>query len=418
MELNSRSLAALVEVLAALLDFSEPADTVLHGFFRANPKLGKQERGFVAETAYVVLRHKRSLEKLIGGRATPRQFALVALSKYAGIGTAKLKSLLSAREADWLADLKSRSVELTAAERAELPDWLYDRLAQEYSSEELSALADALNRPAPLDLRVNIGRTSRDEVLRIFREQGLDARPTPYATTGIRLPVKIALAEHSLFKHGLIEVQDEGSQLLALLVAPKRREMVADFCAGAGGKTLALGALMHSQGRLYAFDVSQKRLDKFSPRLNRSGLSNVQVQTLAHERDARLKRLHTKLDRVLVDAPCSGLGTLRRNPDLKWRQQPRDIVEMQAKQLAIATSAAKLVKPGGRLIYATCSLLRAENEEVVNRLLDQNPQFSLLNCAEILSQQHVNLDTGTYLKLAPDRHATDGFFAAVMQRNN
>lgn len=418
MELNPRSLAALVEVLDALLDFSEPADTVLRRLFRANPKLGKQERGLVAETAYVVLRHKGSLEKLIGGRATPRQLALAALNKYAGIGTAKLKTLLSAREADWLADLKSRSLELTAAERAELPDWLYDRLAQEYSDDELRALADALNRAAPLDVRVNIARTSRDEVLRIFREQGLDAQPTPYAATGIRLPVKIALAEHSLFKHGLIEVQDEGSQLLALLVAPKRREMVADFCAGAGGKTLALGALMHSQGRLYAFDVSQKRLDRFSPRLKRSGLSNVQVQTLAHERDARLKRLHAKLDRVLVDAPCSGLGTLRRNPDLKWRQQPRDIDEMQAKQQAIASSATKLVKPGGRLVYATCSLLRAENEEVVSIILEQNPQFSLLNCAEILRQQHIDLDTGTYLKLSPDRHGTDGFFAAVMQRNH
>ena len=418
MELNARSLSGVVEVLDAMLDFGEPADAILQRFFRANPKLGKQERGLIAETAYAVLRHKRSLEKLIGGRAAPRQLALAALSKYIGLGTPKLKTCLSAREIDWLIDLKSRSIELTAAERAELPDWLYTRLAQEYGGEELQSLAEALNRPAPLDLRVNIARTSRDEVLRIFQEQGLDAKPTPYAPSGIRLPVKIALGEHSLFKHGLVEVQDEGSQLLAVLVAPKRREMIADFCAGAGGKTLALGALMHSQGRLYAFDVSQKRLDKFSPRLKRSGLSNVQVQTLAHERDARLKRLHGKLDRVLVDAPCSGLGTLRRNPDLKWRQQAADIDEMQTKQNAIIMSAAKLVKPGGRLIYATCSLLRAENEDVVDAFLAQNAQFSLLNCADILRQQHIELDSGEYLKLSPDRHGTDGFFAAVMQRQN
>lgn len=416
MEFNARSLSALTEVLDVILDFSEPADAVLHRFFRENAKLGKQERALIAEVAYIVLRHKRSLEKLIGGRVTPRQFAAAALNKYVGIGTVKLAALLSEREIDWLTDLKSRSPDLTPAEQAELPDWLYDRLALEYGEEALQALANALNRPAALDLRANIARTSRDEVLSIFREQGLDAQPTPHAPTGLRLGAKIALGEHALFKHGLVEVQDEGSQLLALLVAPRRREMVVDFCAGAGGKTLALGALMHSQGRLYAFDVSQKRLDKFSPRLKRSGLSNVQVQTLAHERDARLKRLHGKIDRVLVDAPCSGLGTLRRNPDLKWRQQPRDIEEMQTKQNAILMSAGKLVKSGGRLIYATCSLLRAENEDVVATFLQENPHFSLLDCAEILRHQHIELDTGTYLKLSPDRHGTDGFFAAVMQR--
>lgn len=417
MELNTRSFSALAEVLDVILDFKDPADSVLHRFFRANPKLGKQERALVAEVAYTVLRHKRSLEKLIGGRVTPRQYAAVALNKYIGIGSAKLKTILSEREIDWLTDLKSRTSEFLPAEQAELPDWLYERLLPEYGAEQLQALANALNRPALLDVRANIARTSRDEVVTIFSEQGLQAIPTPYAPTGIRLGAKIALGEHSLFKHGLVEVQDEGSQLLALLVAPKRREMVADFCAGAGGKTLALGALMHSQGRLYAFDVSQKRLDKFSPRLKRSGLSNVQVQTLAHERDARLKRLHGKIDRVLVDAPCSGLGTLRRNPDLKWRQQPRDIDEMQAKQNAILMSAAKLVKVGGRLIYATCSLLRAENEDVVAAFLQQNPHFSLLNCAEILRQQHIGLDTGEYLKLSPNLHGTDGFFAAVMQRD-
>lgn len=417
MELNTRSFSALAEVLDVILDFKDPADSVLHRFFRANPKLGKQERALVAEVAYTVLRHKRSLEKLIGGRVTPRQYAAVALNKYIGIGSAKLKTILSEREIDWLTDLKSRMPEFTPAEQTELPDWLYERLLPEYGAEQLHALANALNRPASLDLRANIARTSRDEVVTIFSEQGLQVTPTPYAPTGIRLGAKITLGEHSLFKHGLVEVQDEGSQLLALLVAPKRREMVADFCAGAGGKTLALGALMHSQGRLYAFDVSQKRLDKFSPRLKRSGLSNVQVQTLAHERDARLKRLHGKIDRVLVDAPCSGLGTLRRNPDLKWRQQPRDIDEMQAKQNTILMSAAKLVKVGGRLIYATCSLLRAENEDVVAAFLQQNSHFSLLNCAETLRQQHIELDTGEYLKLSPNLHGTDGFFAAVMQRD-
>lgn len=404
-----------VAALDEILELKEPADAVLQRFFRAHSRLGKRERGVIAETAYAVLRHKRSLEKFVGGRAMPRQLVLAALVRYLGFSATALQPHIAPAEAEWLKRAKSQPLDLSAAERTELPDWLYQRLFSEYGS-DIEALAAALTRPAPLDLRANIARISRDEVLERFRRQGLDAVATPYAPTGVRLPVKIALNEHSLFNEGLVEVQDEGSQLLALLVAPKRREMVADFCAGAGGKTLALGALMHSQGRLYAFDISRRRLDRFSPRLKRSGLSNVHVQLLEHENDTRLKRLHGKLDRVLVDAPCSGLGTLRRNPDLKWRQQASDIDEMRVKQHSIVVSAAKLVKPGGRLVYATCSLLRAENEDVVAGFLAQAPGFSLVNCGEMLRQQKIELDTGEFLRLRPDLHGTDGFFAAVMQR--
>lgn len=408
-------LTLTVEALDEVLELKEPADAVLQRFFRAHSRLGKRERAVIAETAYAVLRHKRSLEKFGGGRAMPRQLALAALTKYLGFSATALQAHVTPAEAEWLKHSKSQPLELTPAERTELPAWLYERLFSEYGN-DIEALASALNRPAPLDLRVNIARTSRDEVLERFKAQGLAASATPYAPTGVRLPIKIALNEHSLFREGLVEVQDEGSQLLALLVAPKRREMVADFCAGAGGKTLALGALMHSQGRLYAFDISQRRLDRFSPRLKRSGLSNVHVQLIEHENDTRLKRLQGKLDRVLVDAPCSGLGTLRRNPDLKWRQHATDIDEMRLKQHSIIMSAAKLVKPGGRLVYATCSLLRAENEDIVAGFLEQTPGFSLLNCGEMLRQQHIELDTGEFLRLRPDLHGTDGFFAAVMQR--
>ena len=163
------------------------------------------------------------------------------------------------------------------------------------------------------------------------------------------------LFRSELFSSGAIEVQDEGSQLLGYLVAPKRREMVVDFCAGAGGKTLLMGAMMQSQGRLYALDISEKRLKNLAPRLKRSGLSNVHAQIIASENDIKVKRLAGKIDRVLVDAPCSGLGTLRRNPDLKWRQSPRSIDELAVKQQAILSAAATLLKPGGRLVYATCS---------------------------------------------------------------
>jgi 16S rRNA (cytosine967-C5)-methyltransferase len=196
---------------------------------------------------------------------------------------------------------------------------------------------------------------------------------------------------------------------------------VVDFCAGAGGKTLALGAAMRSTGRLYAFDVSGHRLAALKPRMARSGLSNVYPVQIAHERDDRIKRLAGKIDRVLVDAPCSGLGTLRRNPDLKWRQSPQSVQELQAKQLAILASAARLLKPGGRLVYATCSLLPDENEAVVEKFSElQARGFVAVPAVDVLQAARVDqpeaLVVGNHLRLWPHVHATDGFFAAIWQR--
>jgi len=204
--------------------------------------------------------------------------------------------------------------------------------------------------------------------------------------------------------------------LLAHIVGVKRGEMIVDFCAGAGGKTLALGAGMRNTGRLYAFDVSEKRLAKLKPRLARSGLSNVHPVLIAHENDAKVKRLAGKIDRVLVDAPCSGLGTLRRNPDMKWRQTVESIAEMHAKQIGILNSAARLVKAGGRLVYGTCSFLNEENEDVVSEFLQANPDFSLVPMREVLEEQKIALEMDDYLKLLPQLHHTDGFFAAVLVR--
>ena len=228
------------------------------------------------------------------------------------------------------------------------------------------------------------------------------------------------------FKRGAFEVQDEGSQLLAMLLDAKRGEMVVDFCAGAGGKTLAIGAAMRSTGRLYAFDTSAHRLDSFKSRQARSGLSNVHPAVIAHERDDRVKRLSGKIDRVLVDAPCTGMGTLRRNPDLKWRQNLQAVEEMTVKQTAILQSAARLLKPGGRLVYATCSVLPQENEAIAQAFSEANPEFAPLDAGEVLSGLKVEGAAGLcsggesgqrFLRLWPHRHQTDGFFAAVWQKS-
>jgi 16S rRNA (cytosine967-C5)-methyltransferase len=256
----------------------------------------------------------------------------------------------------------------------------------------------ALNSPAPLDLRVNTIKADRDDVLAALERDGLPATAMPYSPLGLRLQGKPALQKHPRFLDGSFEVQDEGSQLLGQLLAPRRGEMVCDFCAGAGGKTLLLGAMMHSTGRLYAFDVSEKRLAKLKPRLARSGLSNVQGLLIAHERDTKVKRLAGKFDRVLVDAPCSGLGTLRRNPDLKWRQTPESVAELTAKQAAILAAAASLVKTGGRLVYATCSLLTEENEDHRRGLPGRHGDFRLLPVGELLAAQKIPLEMGQYLR--------------------
>lgn len=419
MPVHSSQLEAAAEALRRVLAFDHPADAILSRYFREHRGLGQTDRTFVAESVFGVLRRKRLLDRLTGGDAAPRRLLLAYLMRIAGISGRELHAVLTNGEAEWLAGLRAISLDdLPLAVRADLPDWLVERLGLQMPGTDILALGRALQQPAPLDLRVNTLRADRDTVLRQLAATGIEGEATPYSPLGIRLKGKPALNRHPLFLDGSVEVQDEGSQLLGCLVAPKRHELVVDFCAGAGGKTLMLGAMMQSHGRIYAFDVSEKRLAQLKPRLKRSGLSNLHPQRIQNENDTRVKRLAGKIDRVLVDAPCSGLGTLRRNPDLKWRQSPQTVEALKLKQAAILSSAARLLKPGGRLVYATCSLLAEENQDIVGAFLAQHQNFKLLNCKDILKQQQINLDTGPYLQLWPHRHATDGFFAAVMCREN
>jgi 16S rRNA (cytosine967-C5)-methyltransferase len=409
-------LDAAVSALQVVLGMTRPADVALKAFFRDHHELGQNDRAFVAELVFTVLRHLRLLENLVG-EPMPRRLALAALTLQTGFSVRELAPLLIHGDETWLA--RARAVDqaqLPPAIRLSLPDWLYERLARDHPQSELERLARGMLQPAPLDLRVNTLVATRDEVLTAFERDGIPAKPTPYAPAGVRLATKPALQRHPLFLEGKVEVQDEGSQLLSYLVAPRRREMVVDFCAGAGGKTLALGALMHSEGRLYAFDTAEKRLTNLKPRLKRSALSNVHPQLISSESDVRVKRLAAKIDRVLVDAPCSGMGTLRRNPDLKWRQRPESVAEMAVKQRAILAAAARLIKPGGRLVYATCSLLPEENEAIVDGFLGSDPRFHLADSAEILRRQGIALDTGEYFRVFPHSHGMDGFFAAVLER--
>ncbi|WP_343728993.1 RsmB/NOP family class I SAM-dependent RNA methyltransferase [Duganella sp.] len=416
MRLPPAILANAEEVLREILRFAAPADTTLSRYFKDHPRLGGRERGAIAEAVYNVLRNKNFYTDFSeqGGGATMRRLTLLGMADAVG-----LESLggVSAEEAEWVTRIMGIDRKLMhKSSRSNMPKWLFDKLVAQMGEEETLQLADGMNRPAPLDLRVNTLKANRDEVIAKLAEAPIKAEPTPYAPLGLRILTKPALQNLPLFKDGHIEVQDEGSQILSALVAAKRGEMVVDFCAGAGGKTLSLGATMRNTGRLYAFDVSEKRLTKLKPRLARSGLSNVHPVVIAHERDAKIKRLAGKIDRVLVDAPCSGLGTLRRNPDVKWRQKPDAIAELQAKQAAILDGAARLVKGGGRLVYATCSVLDDENDFIAQQFLATHPDFELVPMSKALAEQKIELEMGDYLKLLPHKHQTDGFFAAVFER--
>ena len=414
MSITRTQLDAAVAALGLVLKFERPADTVLHDFFRAQRALGGHDRAFVAETVYGVLRRKRTVDHLAPA-GTPRQMLLAYLARLAGTSVRELAPLLRSAEQEWLTHIKAVPLAgLPLAVRAELPDWVIERLQAHLREPDILALARGLNQPAPLDLRVNTLLAKREAVLQELAAAGMEAVPAPHSPVGIRVTGRPAINRHPLYAQGAVEVQDEGSQLLGFLVAPRRHDLVADFCAGAGGKSLMLGALMHSHGRIYAFDTSPARLARLKPRLKRSGLSNIHPHVIAHERDTAVKRLAGKVDRVLVDAPCSGLGTLRRNPDVKWRQSPQSIGELKIKQRAILRSAATLLKPGGRLVYATCSFLPEENEAVVADFLAEHPRYRQLNCGELLRLQDLTPDTGENLRLLPHLHGTDGFFAAAI----
>lgn len=411
------------ELLKEVLRLDAPADTVVAAFGRRHRALGARERHLLGDTVFELLRRRLWYEHLAqeGPGVPERRLAILA---WRGEGAA-LDAALGEGERAWREGVLAAADPASAADalRHNLPEPLAAALREQLQDEsEFQVLAAALLEPAPLDLRVNPLKGKRAQAIAALAAEGIEVSPTTFSPWGLRVQGKPSLARAAPYLSGWVEVQDEGSQLLALLVDAHRGEMVVDFCAGAGGKTLALGAAMRNTGRLYALDVSGHRLGALEPRLERSGLGNVHLLQIAHERDERLQRLVGKVDRVLVDAPCSGLGTLRRRPDLKWRHGVADAQAMQARQQSILDSAATLLKPGGRLVYATCSLLYAENE-AVTQAFDDGPRggsFERVDASQALTATHVaratELANGPNLRLWPHRHGTDGFFAAVWQR--
>jgi 16S rRNA (cytosine967-C5)-methyltransferase len=316
--------------------------------------------------------------------------------------------------------VKERGEDRRYALRHSLPDWLARRFMTQYGN-DADALAAALNRRAPLTLRANTLRTTRDALLARLRDGGLEAEPTRFATHGIVLHTRTNVFGLAAFREGLFEAQDEASQLVAELTTPAGARLVVDACAGAGGKTLALGALMGGKGRLVSLDVDGKKLEELRRRARRAGLTSVravEIQAQGGFPD-EVAALEGKAERVLVDAPCSGIGALRRNPEARWRLAEEDLDRLPAQQLAIARRAARLVAPGGLLVYATCTSMDEENEAVVRGLAAALPGWQRVPVADLLGAARaaeVAQSDGLALAMLPHRHDSDGFYAAAMKR--
>jgi 16S rRNA (cytosine967-C5)-methyltransferase len=419
---------SVIDLLGEVLKSDAPADGVVSSFFRNRRFIGAKDRKAIASQLWRIL---RSRAKLIWGlkadHATARLLVIADLIYAESKNVDALTGPFSGAkyEPEPMTGYERKTAEKFAATdwskmprhvRHELPEWLlerFDRAFGELADNELNALG----QEAGLDLRANTLKSTRDEVLERLSAEELAPMLTPYSPWGLRLPARIAIGAHAGFQEGIMEVQDEASQLCALLVDAQSGMAVLDLCAGAGGKTLAIAATMANKGRLIACDVSVKRLERSKLRLRRAGVHNATLRIL-EEHDKWVGRQAGAFDRVLVDAPCSGTGAWRRNPDARWRLETANLVNLKATQDQVLDQAAPLVKTGGRLIYATCSLLPEENTERVTQFLHRHSEFKVLPVPDVWkgllgSDCPVPHD---FLTLTPARHGTDGFFVAILAR--
>lgn len=427
-------LATVVDLMEEILRQDRPADAVAGAYLKSRRYIGAKDRRAISDRLWGIFRRRARLDWQIADcrqDPSPRRRLLADLVLTEGMTAETLAPLctggarglepLSPTDRALLKQLAGRDIfhhAMPASVRGEYPDWIEPRLTGVFG-DALAAEMGALRDEAPVDLRVNTLKGDRDTARERLAAAGLAARPTSLSPIGLRLPARVALTAQEAFREGLVEVQDEGSQLLALLVDARPGHTVVDFCAGAGGKTLALAAAMENKGRLIACDVNERRAEQATLRLRRAGVHNVTRRLLESEQDKWVKRHADSCDRVLIDAPCSGTGTWRRNPDAKWRLSAEGLENLIGLQGRILASAARLVRPGGRLVYATCSLLAEENERQVEAFLETHPGFKAIPLAEVWAATvggTCPVD-GPWLRLSPLRHQTDGFFGAVLERS-
>lgn len=418
-------LTSTLEILTLHEDSKKPLDQISHGYFKTRRYIGSKDRQAISAYVYGVMRHRAScdwwaLERglsplLMGSVGAARIRLLTYLWIFEKVKRETIGILFSGEKYDpqRLSD-KERSIfeklpeleTLSPWVEGEFPEWLYPFLKRRFG-ENLKAEMEAFLKQAPLDLRVNTLKATREDVLANLKRTGLSVAPSPLSPWGLRCEERENITQTKAFQEGLVEIQDEGSQLIVNLMDVSPGQSVLDLCAGAGGKTLALAALLENKGRVVATDTAEWRLKRAKERLKRAGAFNVELRELGGAQDKWLKRQKERFDRVLVDAPCSGSGTWRRNPDQKWNITPQDVEALTTLQKSLLEAAAPLVKQGGYLVYATCSLLCEENQDVAGAFLENNPEFMLVPCG---------LDGTSFLSLSPLQNGTDGFFAAKFQK--
>lgn len=420
-------IAAAIELLDIVESTRKrPADAVANDYFRARRFIGSGDRRAISDRVWSVLRTRRRLEWWLKDSAITGRLLIAASLLTEGWGLSGVVQTysggqyaapaLNAAEKAELGKIEGHTLDhpgMPDAIRLEVPDWVLPLLTARFGTSTAAELS-ALSTEAPLDLRANLLKATRDEAQAALAAEGWEARPTPYSPWGLRIDGRRPVTSGPAFQTGLVEIQDEGSQLIAVMVDAHPGMRVVDWCAGAGGKTLAMASRMNNRGQIVACDVSRARLEGAAPRLKRAGVHNVE-RHLVEPGDKWLKRRAGAFDRVLVDAPCTGTGTWRRNPDARLRLTETDLAELVLKQATILDTAQSLVRKGGRLVYATCSLLPQENEAQIAAFLERHPNFSVVPLARAWPLDTPVPCSGEYLSLTPARHGTDGFFAAVLE---
>lgn len=411
----------VTELYAEINVSSKPADRLMDQFFRERKYLGSKDRRFISETLYGMLRHKKRIEwafSIIDDTRTNllscaaylsmnHQYSIESIAEETGIPI----EIVSAIEKKINSSIEDLAI------RTSFQDWMIEEWRAYFGENELESLCAKLNTQAPMTIRVNTIKISREECQQKLYEEGIETDIAKYSPVALHLKRRTNMFQLQSFKEGLFEVQDEGSQILSLLVDPKPKSKVIDACAGAGGKALAMASIMNNRGEIFALDVHSFRLDELSKRIRRSGVDSI--RTKAIKENEVIEKFIDSADYVLIDAPCTGTGTIRRNPGMKWSVNQQMVDELHAKQSSILDLNSRYVKIGGRLIYATCSLIRKENEEVVEKFLAEHPNFELVSPSSILERYGLaSLANNKYFQLLPHRYNTDGFFAAVMKRIN
>lgn len=424
-------LQTVIDLIHAVITSPRPADGEVLAFFRGRRFVGAKDRRAISNQAWRIQRQRARLTWALGVEEPPARMLVLAdivanehrsVDAAAGLfsGARFGPPPLSINERRMVTKVEERMKRESIPRHVKLecPIWLLPKLDEAFGADadrEIAALGDE----AALDLRANTLKASREQVFNLLTEQGHQPVATPLSPQGLRVSARLNLGSHQAFRDGWFEVQDEASQICAHLVAPRPGDAVLDLCAGAGGKTLAMAALMQNKGRIVACDVATGRLVRSKTRLRRAGVHNATLRILEGEHDKWLKRQAGVFDRVLVDAPCSGIGAWRRNPDARWRLDADDIERLKVIQAKVLGQAAPLVKVGGRLIYATCSLLPEENEQQVRAFLVADPRFRALPWAQVwpdaVGTPAPSCDS-EFLTLTPARHGTDGFFVAILER--